>query len=717
MNKIFAPFLPPWVETGLQPAFYDMESGTVLQQTARMYAKVQQLTRLFNELSEETKTEVENFEQTVNDTVQEYIGKFTELKDFVDDYFDNLDVQEEINNKLDEMAEDGTLQEIITTYIQSNVAWTFDNVAGMQSATNLVAGSFARTLGYYSKSDQGGGLYKIIAHDTETIDGGRYIEISDTLTAELIIENGAVNVKQYGAKGDGVTDDTTAIQAALDSGFDVNVASGTYLVSDTLVMPFDIKLIGDSKVNTIIKSTINNDYTLKYGSSYEYGTYKGVIKNIKITSENAVADKPKGVMLYSGCTIDTCEFAYIGQAINRDSHYIDLIRIQDTAFLYCVPNNNYIINLAGNSDGLILNHLKFESYTDDSTAYNGIFIQTSHGCNISDSILNCNVSLDRCNATNLNNIHTELTNKSYYIKDSNVSFSNIFKFKNETNTDFVLATTDYAKSNVIELNNILFTRNASNINLVATDEINEMPINTIINMKDCYRHFNLADGGEFANIIQGIHITNNAEFNTLSGKYSKSSTVTNAGVDSDYQVTSATASSLANIGKNTRIKWLADDVVTRHYRAVVICDETRKIIAGYSSDTSVNSLVRNGDGVAIAINNDKYNKDIYLYAGDTLDAYTQMAKLPNVCRTRLYDNGQQINTIAWSTVASTNGRTGYNNVQRYIKDGANVIVYSSATPSTGTWTKYDKVINTNHNSSQPISWEYDGENWIAQGSY
>lgn len=105
MNKLFAPFLPPWAETGLQPAFYDLESGTVLQQTARMYDKVNQLIRLFNELSEETQT-----------TVTEYITKFTELKDFVDNYFDNLDVQEEINNKLDDMVEDGTLQALFAGY-------------------------------------------------------------------------------------------------------------------------------------------------------------------------------------------------------------------------------------------------------------------------------------------------------------------------------------------------------------------------------------------------------------------------------------------------------------------------------------------------------------------------------------------------------------------------------------------------------------------------
>ena len=105
MENIFVEFLPPWIETGLQPAFYDKESGTVLQQTARMYARVNMLIRMFNKLSKNTKT-----------TVEEYINKFNELHDYVHDYFDNLDVQEEINNKLDDMAEDGTLQGLFTGY-------------------------------------------------------------------------------------------------------------------------------------------------------------------------------------------------------------------------------------------------------------------------------------------------------------------------------------------------------------------------------------------------------------------------------------------------------------------------------------------------------------------------------------------------------------------------------------------------------------------------
>lgn len=43
--------------------------------------------------------------------------KFVELVNYVETYLDNLDVQNEINNKLDEMAEDGTLTQIIGNYV------------------------------------------------------------------------------------------------------------------------------------------------------------------------------------------------------------------------------------------------------------------------------------------------------------------------------------------------------------------------------------------------------------------------------------------------------------------------------------------------------------------------------------------------------------------------------------------------------------------------
>ena len=133
MENIFVEFLPPWVETGLQPAFYDKESGTVLQQTARMYARVNMLIRMFNKLSKNTKT-----------TVEDYVNRFNELYTYVHDYFDNLDVQEEINHKLDEMIEDGSLQEIVDSYLDSlteKVEYIFPkNWDAFSGDTNLIKG-------------------------------------------------------------------------------------------------------------------------------------------------------------------------------------------------------------------------------------------------------------------------------------------------------------------------------------------------------------------------------------------------------------------------------------------------------------------------------------------------------------------------------------------------------------------------------------------------
>lgn len=46
--------------------------------------------------------------------------QFTELYNYVHDYFDNLDVQEEINNKIDEMVNDGTMDDIVRRVINSS---------------------------------------------------------------------------------------------------------------------------------------------------------------------------------------------------------------------------------------------------------------------------------------------------------------------------------------------------------------------------------------------------------------------------------------------------------------------------------------------------------------------------------------------------------------------------------------------------------------------
>ena len=126
--------------------------------------------------------------------------------------------------------------------------YVFDTVADMKTSVDLIGGDYVRTYGYYTKNDLGGAFYKI----TSGVPSGYYETLSSGLYAELIIED-TMNVKQFGAKGDGSTDDTLAIQTAVDNCSNVYVPNGTYMVD------------ADTHINlrTGSKFTLNNDATLK----------------------------------------------------------------------------------------------------------------------------------------------------------------------------------------------------------------------------------------------------------------------------------------------------------------------------------------------------------------------------------------------------------------------------------------------------------------------
>lgn len=73
-----------------------------------------------NRFIQKNLVEVINNNATVT---EEYIKLANDLKEYVDNYFENLDVQEEINHKLDEMVEDGTMQELVNNYLPKKVSY------------------------------------------------------------------------------------------------------------------------------------------------------------------------------------------------------------------------------------------------------------------------------------------------------------------------------------------------------------------------------------------------------------------------------------------------------------------------------------------------------------------------------------------------------------------------------------------------------------------
>lgn len=68
--------------------------------------------------------------------------------------------------------------------------------------------------------------------------------VGHPVEAQTTSQSCCVSVKDYGAVGDGSTDDTTAIQNALDANSDIYFPTGNYVVSSTLTVPSFRRLEG-----------------------------------------------------------------------------------------------------------------------------------------------------------------------------------------------------------------------------------------------------------------------------------------------------------------------------------------------------------------------------------------------------------------------------------------------------------------------------------------
>lgn len=109
------------------------------------------------------------------------------------------------------------------------------NVAELVNSDALI-GNVYGTTGYYAANDGGAGLYSIRAKTQSDVeDGGSIIFLGNGDVAELIT-NGTINVKQFGAYGDGTHDDSDAIQDAIDTGLDVYFPVGSYATTKKITI-------------------------------------------------------------------------------------------------------------------------------------------------------------------------------------------------------------------------------------------------------------------------------------------------------------------------------------------------------------------------------------------------------------------------------------------------------------------------------------------------
>lgn len=231
----------------------------------------------------------------------------------------------------------------------------FQNVEEMKKETTLKAGMVARTLGYYEPNDGGGATYHI-----QAVEPADYAEkLENGLFAEIIMDNVA-NVKKFGAKGDGVTDDTENIKRAVSIVNKVRgelfFPSGTYLLKEGTVLERGVNVRG--KANAFYQDGTNGLSILKVeglragntlfllrgsnhieniGIFYADQTYKAdTMVDVGVTFEAKIADDRKnckGIYL-KGCSV--CG----GTTVFRTTEISDYLLLEKISFTpnYLAPS-------------------------------------------------------------------------------------------------------------------------------------------------------------------------------------------------------------------------------------------------------------------------------------------------------------------------------------------------------------------------------------------
>lgn len=180
------------------------------------------------------------------EVLETYTKLIEELKEYVDNYFDNLDVQEEINNKLDAMVESGEMAEIINEEIFGELDSKVDSAKEVTDAIRAAEVPF--TYNYLYNAGDGFGNSLVVKGDKNIIvDFGDRAGVVDTyLHANGITKIDAIVLTHYHSDHTGGLSGQGLIEVITDASLD--------LTDCVVYLPH--KNIDWTQVTTADKSTI-----------------------------------------------------------------------------------------------------------------------------------------------------------------------------------------------------------------------------------------------------------------------------------------------------------------------------------------------------------------------------------------------------------------------------------------------------------------------------
>lgn len=282
--------------------------------------------------------------KTQEEVVNNNADLLAELELYVKNYFTDLNVQTEINNKLDQMAQDGTLAQIINEQIfeelNIKVNSKVSTVDTINDLLNHVGfnNELIRTKGYYTIGDGGDALYRI-TNDTNVTANNLDIILLNNGDKAIQIYNDKLNVKTCGAKANDTTfDNGTIFQNIINycilKGKTMFIPQGEFTINTPLTINKRITIEGISQPqmwngnpydSRIICTKLNNNplFTIvTTGNAYEWDfapnrLVAGVnIKNLRIIGSDSTTQDRSLTCIYGATYLSNFENLHISGFYN-----------------------------------------------------------------------------------------------------------------------------------------------------------------------------------------------------------------------------------------------------------------------------------------------------------------------------------------------------------------------------------------------------------------
>lgn len=132
-----------------------------------------------------------------------------------------------------------------------NTYATYPSVSDMKKDVNLKENLYVKTLGYYSEDIGGSAYYKIIKNNSIDLDEKRYIALDNGLCAMLYPINNKIDLKQIGAYGNGINDETEILNYAFSNFDNIYIPKGKYIVNNKVKVIKKINVTGSDNTEFI----------------------------------------------------------------------------------------------------------------------------------------------------------------------------------------------------------------------------------------------------------------------------------------------------------------------------------------------------------------------------------------------------------------------------------------------------------------------------------